>query len=231
MSDLRNFAKIDLGYFDNPKVSEFVDERPRVPMLHLRAILYCRQHLTDGSFPLRAVVRLACANYCGGQCDGHCDVCAAIGAGLIHRLDDRMAMVHDYLEHQDSAEQAARRKAAGQKGAAARWAKGGDANGITNGNAQPNAYGNAERGEERRGDLPGRKRPKTAIPDSWKPTSNHEKYATERSLDLSTEAFRFRNHAVSVDRRCVNWNSAFTNWLSNAKPAPRQSTQDGWWSP
>jgi len=81
------------------------------------------------------------------------------------------------------------------------------------------------------GDSPGRKRPKTAIPQDWKPSASHETYASERDLDLSTEAFRFRNHAVSVDRRCVNWNSAFTNWLSNAKPAPKQkSAGGGWWS-
>lgn len=230
MSDLRNFAKIDLGYFDNPKISEFVDERPRVPMLHLRAILYCRQHLTDGTFPLRAVVRLACATYCGEQCEGQCDVCAAIDAGLFERVDERTGLVHDYLEHQDSAEQAARRRAAGQKGAAVRWAKDAKAPSNANGIADGTADGNAERGEERRGDLPGRKRPKTAIPEDWKPTTSHETYATERKLDLSTEAFRFRNHAIQVDRRCVNWNSAFTNWLSNAKPAPKAAGREGWWS-
>src|SRR5690606_11722246 len=107
--------------FDNPKVSEFVDERPRVPLLHLRAILYCRQHLTDGTFPVRAVTRLACATYCGGQCQGQCDICAVVDAGLFDRVDERTALVHDYLEHQDSAEQATRRKRAGQKAAAARW--------------------------------------------------------------------------------------------------------------
>lgn len=80
------------------------------------------------------------------------------------------------------------------------------------------------------GDSPGRKRPKRAIPDDWKPTTAHEKYASERNLDLPSEAFRFRNHAHSVDRRCANWNSAFTNWLSNAKPAPKQARTEGWWS-
>src|SRR5690606_18286876 len=151
MADPRNFAKIDLGYFDNPKVSEFVDERPRVPLLHLRAILYCRQHLTDGSFPVRAVVRLACASHCGSQCDGQCDLCAGVDAGLFDRVSDRTGRVHDYLEHQDSAEQAIRRKRAGQKGAAVRWGKTDDADRNADRNANGNADGNAEkRREEKR---------------------------------------------------------------------------------
>src|SRR5690606_2541058 len=129
-------------------VSEFVDERPRVPLLHLRAILYCRQHLTDGSFPVRAVVRLACASHCGSQCDGQCDFCAGVDAGLFDRVSDRTGRFHDYLEHQDSAEQAIRRKRAGQKGAAVRWGKTDDADRNANGIADGNADGNAEKRRE-----------------------------------------------------------------------------------
>ena len=234
MADARMFAKLDLGYFDNPKVADFIDEHPHVPLFHLRAILYSRQHLTNGKFPIRLVVRMAAASYCGSQCESQCDFCRALDVGLIERVDERTGLVHDYLKHQQSAEDIAKLSNAGRKGAAARWGGESDANGNANGtpdgNGTPNAKANAERGEERRGDLPGRKRPKTAIPDDWKPTANHETYASERRLDLSSEAFRFRNHAHSVDRRCANWNSAFTNWLSNAKPAPKQAGQDGWWS-
>lgn len=66
-----------------------------------------------------------------------------------------------------------------------------------------------------------RKKPQTAIPDDWKPSEKHQQYAAEGDLDLSTEAFRFRNHALTHDRRCANWNAAFTNWLSKAYP-PKQ---------
>lgn len=139
MSDPRHFAKLDLGYFDNPKIADFLDDRPRVMILHLRAILYCRQHLTDGLFPIRNVVRLACGSYCGSQCDGQCDFCAAVHARLFLRRNAREAIVHDYLEHQDSAEQVRARKSAGQSGAAARWSKKGDADRIANRNADANA--------------------------------------------------------------------------------------------
>lgn len=153
MADSRYFAKLDLGYFENPKVADLVEERPRVLILHLRAILYAREHLTDGRFPIRTVVRLAYASHCGSQCEGQCDYCAAVHAGLFVHISDRHAEVHDYLEHQDSAQKAAERKAAGQAAAAARWGQSGNAKGNAPRNAEPNATRNAKgNAEERRGE-------------------------------------------------------------------------------
>lgn len=161
MADARQFAKLDLGYFDNPKVADLVDLSPRAVFLHLRAILYSRQHLTDGRFPTRVVARHVGASVCDTQCQGHCpeqcDFGAAVDAGLITPLNERTAEVHDYLKHQDSAEQIERRVSAGKDAAARRW--GGNSNGSGNGNgngsptAGANGRPNAERGEERRGDL------------------------------------------------------------------------------
>lgn len=77
----------------------------------------------------------------------------------------------------------------------------------------------------------GRKRPARAIPDDWKPTEAHAEYGRENNLDVSSEAFRFRNHAHTHDRRVVNWNAAFTNWLAKAKPtetATRGQQPEGW---
>jgi len=144
MADPRYYAKLDVGYFDNPKTAELLEEHPRVLILHLRAITYCRQHLLDGTFPLRLVVRMACASYCGSQCEGQCDVCLGVLYGLFSSITATTADVHDYLEHQDSSESVKARKAAGKKGAAARW------NG-TDRNADRSANGNAKerRGEER----------------------------------------------------------------------------------
>src|SRR5699024_2144086 len=47
MADPRYYAKLDVGYFDNPKTAELLEEHPRVLILHLRAITYCRQHLLE----------------------------------------------------------------------------------------------------------------------------------------------------------------------------------------
>lgn len=231
MADPRFFAKLDVGYFDNPKVGDFLEERPRVPILHLRAVLYCRQHLTDGVFPVKQVARLACASYCGSQCEGQCDVCAAVDAGLFVNVNGRHAEVHDYLDHQDSAERVKARRSAARDAATRRW----DANGNANRNAEGNANGNAEsNAEERRGEESStrtRNSPVKPIPEDWKPTTRHAEQAAERGVDLSSEAFRFRNHAHSVDRRLANWNAGFTNWLSKAKPertAARGQQPEGW---
>lgn len=151
MPDPRYYAKLDVGYFDNPKTTDLVETRPQALIFHLRAILYCRQHLTDGQFPVRLVARLACGSHCGSQCEGQCDVCASRIAGLVDRIDDRTYEVHDYLKHQDSGSDVARRKAAGQKAAAKRWDADGNADRNAKGNANRNADSNAEerRGEER----------------------------------------------------------------------------------
>lgn len=121
MADPRYYFKVDVGYFDNPKVADLLDESPRAAIAHLRAIAYCRQHITDGVFPIRQVMRLASASHCGGQCDSECDFCAVVNAGLFVVVDSRTARVHDYLEHQESPEAIQRRKNAGKAGAAARW--------------------------------------------------------------------------------------------------------------
>lgn len=235
MADPRFFAKLDVGYFDNPKVVDFIEDQPRVLILHLRAIVYCRQHLTNGRFPIRSVVRLACASHCGSHCESQCDFCAAVDAGLIVRIDERTAEVHDYLKHQDSAERVAARKAAGQAGAASRWGGSGDANRNAKRNANRNAKRNAvPNAEERRGEESSsdgkRRAPEAPIPEDWTPTDGHRQYATEHGIDLSSEAFKFRNHAIANDRRQRDWDASFRMWLAKAKdfaPARRPDT-DPW---
>lgn len=226
MADPRYYAKIDVGYFDNPKIGPLMDDEPRVVMIHLRAILYCRQHLTDGRFPIKQVVRLASGSYCQSQCEPHCepqcDFCKGVDAGLFERVDDRTAEVHDYLEHQESAARVIRRKQAAQENAKSRWQSGSDANGTANGNANRTANGNAE---ERRGEESSRRTPRaTQLPDDWSPTDEHKVRAKESGLDLSWQATKFRLYHEEKGKTSKNWNASFTRWLMNAKdferPAP-----------
>ena len=159
MSDTRLFAKLDHGYFDNPKIGALVDDNLRAVAFHLRAILYCAQHRTDGVFPIKQVARLIGASYCGSQsgsvCDSHCgslcDWCSCVHAGLFRPVDDRFGEVHDYLEHQQSAADVGKASAAGKKAANARWererARREHANRIANRSADCNAE---KRREEKR---------------------------------------------------------------------------------
>ena len=61
---------------------------------------------------------------------------------------------------------------------------------------------------------PTRRKPSRPIPNDWTPSPSHiEKCANER-IDLNHEAEKFRNNALAKDMRYVNWDRAFTNWLS-----------------
>lgn len=86
----------------------------------------------------------------------------------------------------------------------------------------PSIEGESE-GNERK------KKPSTPLPQDWMPTKAHQDRAREKNLDVYEEAEKFRNHAESVDRRAVNWNSAFANWLIKANPQPSRSSGDDSW--
>lgn len=78
-----------------------------------------------------------------------------------------------------------------------------------------------------------RRRPSRPIPDDF---PDAELIAAERDkallagfdLDAATEAERFRNHAHSTDRRCVDWTAAFRNWTLKARGwAPKIQAMPG----
>jgi hypothetical protein len=76
------------------------------------------------------------------------------------------------------------------------------------------------KGEERKGkerDTAPRKRPATRLRADWTPTEAHQERALA-GVDIQREADSFRAHAEANDRRCVNWNAAFTQWLIKARP-------------
>lgn len=62
-----------------------------------------------------------------------------------------------------------------------------------------------------------RKKPSVKLSASWKPNETHTQYAKDNGIDLEFQAERFRNHAEASDRRMVNWDSAFRNWLLKAE--------------
>jgi uncharacterized protein YdaU (DUF1376 family) len=66
-----------------------------------------------------------------------------------------------------------------------------------------------------------RRKPETAIPDSF-PDAEAMDDARSRavvegkSLEVKTEAEKFRNHAAQADRRARDWRAAWRNWIINA---------------
>lgn len=133
MSDSRIFAKIDVGYLENPKMQALIDENPRAVLLHLKCILYSRQHLTDGVVPMPLAMRLASAR--------HEDRTAAVLANLLVEDGSGNFIVHDYAEHNQTSEQVKSLSQAQSQKARRRW----DASGTAAGNAIGNASGTAKR--------------------------------------------------------------------------------------
>lgn len=126
MADKRAYFKVDVGYLTNPKISALLDDEPRAVLLHLCCIAYSAQHLTDGKVPMHLAMRLACAE--------QCDIDLLLHCGLLEQVDSRTVLVHDYLEHQRSAEEAKRASDKGKRAASARWSD-------APGNASSNATG------------------------------------------------------------------------------------------
>lgn len=63
-----------------------------------------------------------------------------------------------------------------------------------------------------------RRKPSRPIPEDWRPLDRHREKAREKNLNLDLQAEAFTNHALANDRRCVNWDRAFDNWILKATP-------------
>jgi uncharacterized protein YdaU (DUF1376 family) len=59
-------------------------------------------------------------------------------------------------------------------------------------------------------------KPKQAcrLPEQWGPTDRHRALAAETGKDLDAAAGRFRNHHKAKGSRFLDWDLAFSNWLS-----------------
>ena len=229
MADARQFAKLDLGYFDNPKVADFVEDHPHVLMLHLRAILYSRQHLMDGKFPVRIVARMVSATYCGSECASECDYCRAVDADLFERIDARTGLVHDYLEHQLSAKDAERLSSAGKKGAAARWGGNSDADGNADGIAKGSPDGNAERERrerEKREAPAGAPRPDVEalcdlLADLVEANGSKRPTVTARWRDSARLMLDTDKRPLAEAKSVMRWSQASDFWKGNVLSMPK----------
>lgn len=254
-ADYREFVRVSVDLPANPKLAMIDD--PAAGWAYVVSLCYCGQHLTDGTFPMGPLMRLAGVKPAIGK--------KLIQAGLWHesghtceRCPQPMAgtgVVHDYLVHQRSAGEAKAlrdaRREAGRKGASSRWSSNGDGKSHSNshGNSHANAMANGEldlglppgnsmpevevEGEEDKekktssSSANGRKRPATRVPAGWKPTSNHHAYAAEHRLELDTQRQLFLANAETNDRRCASWNGAFTQWLIKADEFQRNRQARG----
>lgn len=149
-ADYREFVRVSVDLPANPKLAMIDD--PAAGWAYVVSLCYCGQHLTDGTFPMGPLMRLAGVKPAIGK--------KLIQAGLWHesghtceRCPQPMAgtgVVHDYLVHQRSAGEAKAlrdaRREAGRKGASSRWSSNGDGKSHSNshGNSHEDAMANGE---------------------------------------------------------------------------------------
>ena len=145
-NDRRPFAFIDTGYFTNPKwfdveqyfrthtdsntdsntdrITTSMTTRITDPNTlvrdareaHLCSILYSVRNFTDGLFPVPYVMREATV-------ENPAIIDALYAAGMWIDKGNGMALVHDFLEHQASADDRRQKSEQGRKAVEARWAK------------------------------------------------------------------------------------------------------------
>ena len=124
-TDTRLWAKIDLGYLSNPKMSDVLDASSNAVCMHLASILHSAQHLTDGHVSPKAMQRAV-----GGSDEdteiltaqglwhapGHdCEECPQPEPGRVY--------VHNYLNHNISSDKVQQQSDNARKAANARWNK------------------------------------------------------------------------------------------------------------
>lgn len=127
MADSRGFFKLTNGFPEHWKVEEVGGD---AGWLHVCALAYCSRNLTDGLIPISLVPRLSDRENPKQLARALLDVGLWHAAGheckKCVQPDARHYVIHDYLDHQTSAERAretsAKRAIAGQRGGKAKAA-------------------------------------------------------------------------------------------------------------
>lgn len=171
-----SWAKFDDRYDDNRKVKRAWRAHPRAVGLHAMAVTYSARHETDGIIDIEWVEDRLPSKVEREKC-----LVALLGAGLFERVDDQHFRIHDYLDYQEPAsvlsarrvEERERKRAAGRKGAEARWNKPPSGSAASD----PNSSADSSRMPGGMADAEASMAPDPTRPDPF--TSEHET-ATER---------------------------------------------------
>lgn len=247
MRDKRAWAPVDIGYLDNPKMLDILDASSNATLMHLASILYCAQHLTDGHVSpgvarrkvgataedVRVLVEFGLWHEPGHDCED----CPQPEAGKVY--------VHDFLEHNRTAEEAKRVSSKRSKAAQKRWADEKGANAGSNAPRMQSALHdaqqpamqnegvcNAERDRERETSTtdvvegaPSRSASTTArgqrLPEAWKPDSSviAAMAAEAPHVDQQREHAKFTDYWQSqpgAKGRKSDWNATYRNWIRRA---------------
>ncbi len=268
--DRRVWARLTVDFADSPKVAGLSDAAFRTLV---EMILWSRKVMTDGVIPASVAHRRWGAKT---RTETHSVTESATDSGTHYvtdpvtelctnhptspslvRTSDGDYMIHDFLDHQESAEEVnvrlARNTANGRRGGRPRKTRT-ETHSVTESatdsgtqtKPRPKAETETELEDEvlrtsslspatpesaRATTSKPRKRhkPTTPIPDDWAPTPEHRSRAAAAGVDVDHEAEMFRAHAEANDRWQASWNAAFTTWLGkSAQRAAEQRSRQGY---
>ena len=269
-SDRRVWARLTVDFADSPKVAGLSDAAFRTLV---EMILWSRKMMTDGVIPAsvarrrwgaktqtetRSVTESVTDSGTHCETDPVTELCTNHPTSpSLTRTCDGDYMIHDFLDHQESAEEVnarnARNAANGRRGGRPRKTDSKThsvTESVTDSGTQtepkPKAELELELEEEvlRTSSLSPatpesaratttkphkRHKPTTPIPDDWAPTPEHRARAAAAGVDVDHEAEMFRAHAEANDRWQASWNAAFTTWLGkSAQRAAEQRSRQGY---
>lgn len=107
---------------------------------------------------------------------------------------------------------------------------------VTNRSKQEKKPIEVTQGRKSRSPTKGKAKPRvTDRPSDWTPTKAHLSFGAKYKLDVELEAQGFRSHHDAKGNQFVDWNAAFSTWLSNqakwnrerAKPRNGSVVQQG----
>jgi hypothetical protein len=214
--DGRLYAKFDLGMDEHPKIMLLTDKAFRAL---IESTLYARRQLTDGYLDQRVVERK------WGP-----EVAAELSSNDPERPSWARVeggwMIHDFAEHQTTTLDIQAKREAGRKGGLAKAERtastplAGGTEVLQQNASKRLAKTETETETETRTTSPADTSPAKGkkLPTDWTPNTAHIERASTKYLNLAEQAELFKLHAATHDRHAVNWNAAFTMWLTKAKP-------------
>jgi general stress protein YciG len=223
--DRRLYAKFDIGMDEHAKIMLLSDAAFRALF---ESTLYARRQLTDGFLDGRIVARKWSA-----------DAVAELTSNDPERPSwikvDGGYQIHDFAEHQTTTADIEAKREAGRKGGLAKAKQPASkteapATEVLEQNVSNSLAKTETETETETLKSVSRAGRKTPLPASWAPNEAHTQYAGDEGINLAFQAERFRTHAEANDRRIVNWDAAFKNWLLKAERTATKPTAASPWS-
>lgn len=202
--------KVDDGFWAHPKVLELSSA---AGWLWTRAGAYAAQQLTDGRITNATLAML-------GSASDSADELVAAGLWDVTRGGWQF---HDWETYQPTREEvlADRAKTAERmRRYREKRRNTGAGDGVTDAATDGASSRAPTRPDPTTKPTPkgvGRRKPEVSLPDGWNPNDSAVRFAVEFGIDLGHEVSQFRLHAAANDRRQRDWDSAFRQWLGNAR--------------